>query len=264
MAKRRMFSCDVIDNDKFLDMSATARLLYYDLGMRADDDGFISPKKVMRMTSATQDDLLALISRGFIIPFESGVIVITNWKMNNYIQKDRYTPTIYKDEKKRLSHDDNNSYVLDTQCIQNVSKMDTQVRLGKDSNIYTYMDVNIPDDESSHNEKKTSGGTVKYGNEDINRFIKGVNKYLTVKLPDDGRARKVAKNSLDMFTKHSKDGTIKSGREFMDDDKWKNVKKFMAEYDAEKISKGYSAQSWDKFYQNIKLWIANSGSLSSK
>jgi hypothetical protein len=107
MAKRRMFSSDVVDNDQFLDMPVSARCLYYDLGMRADDDGFISPKKVLRLTSASDDDLRILISKNFVIPFETGVIVIRDWRMNNYIQKDRYTETIYKEEKKKLSCNDN-------------------------------------------------------------------------------------------------------------------------------------------------------------
>lgn len=154
-----MFSTDIIDDDKFLDMPAPTRLLYYDLGMRADDDGFISPKKVMRLTGSSEDDIKVLIAKGFIIPFETGVIVIKDWKMNNYIQKDRYTETIYKLEKAQINQDDNGSYTLrinaqpyadDTQIEDNgaqpktlsskeekkgaypdVYKMDTQVRLGK-------------------------------------------------------------------------------------------------------------------------------------
>lgn len=131
MAKRRMFSSDIVDTDKYLDMPVSARCLYYDLGMRADDDGFVSPRKVMRLTGATEDDLKVLISKQFIIPFESGVIVIKDWKINNYIQKDRYNDTIYKEERKQLCQDDNGSYILDTTDIQNVYTMDTQVRLGK-------------------------------------------------------------------------------------------------------------------------------------
>lgn len=169
MAKRRMFSTNIIDEDRFLDMPAPTRLLYYDLGMRADDDGFISPKKVMRLTGSSDDDLKVLIGKGYIIPFQSGVIVIKDWKMNNYIQKDRYTETIYKLESSQLSQDANGSYILTlnaqpTQPYANttqgaklgtqsksatekdklndaysdVYKMDTQVRLGKVSkNIHT-------------------------------------------------------------------------------------------------------------------------------
>jgi len=121
MAQRRMFSLKIVDTDDFLDMPESTRLLYFDLGMRADDDGFIQPKKVMRLTGSNDDDLKLLLAKNFIIPFNNrGVIVITDWRENNYIQKDRYTPTKYIDEAKKLS------------CIQNVYKLDTQVRIGKD------------------------------------------------------------------------------------------------------------------------------------
>lgn len=132
-----MFSTDVVDSDSFLDMPVSARCLYYDLGMRADDDGFVNPRKVVRLTSASEDDLKVLAGKKFIIPFNSGVIVIKDWKMNNYIQSDRYVPTIYHEEKKQLLEDPNRSYFLaskntnSTKSIQNVYKMDTQVRLGK-------------------------------------------------------------------------------------------------------------------------------------
>lgn len=133
MAKRRMFSTDIIDSDSFLEMPLSCRCLYYDLGMRADDDGFVSPNKVVRVTGASSDDLKVLSAKKFIIPFESGVIVIKDWKMNNYIQSDRYTETIYKNEKKLLVEDENKSYRLENpENIQNVYKLDTQVRLGKD------------------------------------------------------------------------------------------------------------------------------------
>lgn len=111
MAERRMFAKTIIDSDAFLDMPVTARLLYYDLSMRADDDGFInSPKKIQRMIGASDDDLRILITRQFIIPFESGVVVIRHWKIHNYIQKDRYTETKCKKEKSTLLLDENNAY----------------------------------------------------------------------------------------------------------------------------------------------------------
>lgn len=130
MAKRRMFSSDIVDSDKFLDMPVSARCLYYDLGMRADDDGFISPKKVLRLTGATDDDLKVLVAKDFIIPFESGVIVIKDWRLNNYLRRDRYTETLYKEEKKLLSLDENDSYWL-TSGIPNGNQRLTQVRIGE-------------------------------------------------------------------------------------------------------------------------------------
>lgn len=133
MADRRMFSKSIIDSDAFLDMPISARLLYYDLSMRADDDGFInSPKKIQRMIGASEDDIKVLITKKFIIPFESGVVVIKHWKIHNYIQNDRYKPTVYTEEMAKLSVKNNKSYSLDTDCIQVGYEVDTQVRLGKD------------------------------------------------------------------------------------------------------------------------------------
>lgn len=132
MAERRMFSKKLVDTDMFLDMPATARLLYYDLAMRADDDGFVgSPRGIMRSTGATNDDMNILLMRKFVISFESGVIVIRHWRLHNYIQSDRYKPTVYTKERKMLS-ESKGVYELDTNCIQTVSNLDTQVRLGKD------------------------------------------------------------------------------------------------------------------------------------
>ena len=128
-----MFAKTIIDSDAFIDMPVTARLLYYDLAMRADDDGFVnSPKKIMRMIGASQDDMSILILRKFIIPFDNGVVVIKHWRIHNYIQKDRYKPTKYEEELAMLTVKDNGAYSLDTECIQDVSTLDTQVRLGKD------------------------------------------------------------------------------------------------------------------------------------
>ena len=94
-----MFAKTIIDSDAFLDMPMSARLLYYDLSMRADDDGFNNaPKKIMRTIGATTDDMNILIARKFVIPFDSGVVVIKHWKIHNYIAKDRYKETKYKEE----------------------------------------------------------------------------------------------------------------------------------------------------------------------
>lgn len=133
MAERRMFAKTIIDSDAFLDMPLSTQSLYFHLSMRADDDGFINnPKKIQRMIGASDDDLKLLIAKKFIIPFESGIVVIKHWKIHNYIQKDRYKETVYQDEKALLEIKDNNSYTLCTQeCIQPVSNMETQVRLGK-------------------------------------------------------------------------------------------------------------------------------------
>lgn len=113
MAERRMFAKTIIDSDAFLDMPMSARLLYYDLAMRADDDGFInSPKKIMRFVGASIDDLNILAIRKFIIPFDNGVVVIKHWRIHNYIRKDRYSETTYSEEKSLLEVDENRAYRL--------------------------------------------------------------------------------------------------------------------------------------------------------
>lgn len=133
MAERRMFAKTIIDSDAFLDMPLSSQALYFHLSMRADDDGFINnPKKIQRMVGSSEDDLKLLIAKRFIIAFESGVIVIKHWKIHNYIQKDRYKPTLYQEEKSILTNKNNNSYTVETDCIHDGYSLETQVRLGKD------------------------------------------------------------------------------------------------------------------------------------
>lgn len=113
MAERRMFAKTIIDSDAFIDMPLSTQALYFHLSMRADDEGFInSPKKIQRMVGATEDDLKLLIAKNFIIPFESGVVVIKHWKIHNYIRKDRITATVYQEEKKQLVEKDNGAYTF--------------------------------------------------------------------------------------------------------------------------------------------------------
>ena len=145
MAERRMFAKTIIDSDVFLDMPLSTQALYFHLSMRADDDGFINnPKKIQRMVGCSDDDLKLLCAKNFIIPFESGIVVIKHWRIHNYIRSDRYKPTAYADEKARLTVKENGAYTLntlgipdanqmDTLGIPDGNQMDTQVRVGKDS-----------------------------------------------------------------------------------------------------------------------------------
>ena len=134
MAERRMFSKVVIDSDAFLDMPLSAQALYFHFSMRADDDGFVSsPKRIQTYVGASTDDLKILLAKHFLIPFESGVVVIKHWKVHNYIQKDRYKETYYQAEKALLEETPKTKEYtrklnLDTNCIQTVSNLDTQVR----------------------------------------------------------------------------------------------------------------------------------------
>lgn len=137
MAERRMMSKSIIKSDTFLDMPATTQNLYFHMLLDADDDGFINaPKSIMRMIGAKDDDMKVLAAKQFVIPFESGVVVIKDWKIHNYIQNDRYKPStlperdllnIQKDKTYTLKNDVSS---MDTECIQPVSI--GKVRLGKD------------------------------------------------------------------------------------------------------------------------------------
>ena len=129
MAERRMFAKKIIDSDAFLDMPLSTQSLYFHLSMRADDEGFINnPKRIQRMIGASDDDCKLLIAKGFILVFETGVIVIKHWKIHNYIQKDRFKPTICLEEKREIVTEEDGTY---TQCTRNGYNSDTQVRLGK-------------------------------------------------------------------------------------------------------------------------------------
>lgn len=138
MAERRMFAKTIIDSDAFLEMPLSTQSLYFHLSMRADDDGFINnPKKIQRMIGASEDDLKLLVAKKFLIPFESGIVVIKHWRIHNYIQSDRYKETVYLEEKEMLRIKENKAYSLTdepmyTGCIQDVYSLETQVRLGKD------------------------------------------------------------------------------------------------------------------------------------
>ena len=105
MAKKRMFDIDIINQDSFFDLPMDAKALYFLLGMEADDEGFVSPKRVLRLYGGTEDSLKVLATKKYIIPFKSGVIVITDWKRNNYIDKNKLKPTIYQEEKAQLNYD---------------------------------------------------------------------------------------------------------------------------------------------------------------
>ena len=124
MANRRMFSKDVVSSDAFVTMSHGAQALYFHFGVYADDDGFVgNPKTLMRLIEADSGHFNELVESNFIIPFQSGVIVIRHWKLNNYLQGDRYKDTIYTEEK-TLICERNKIYVYktDTDCIHSIDK----------------------------------------------------------------------------------------------------------------------------------------------
>lgn len=141
MAERRMFAKAIVESDAFLEMPHGAQVLYLHLGMNADDDGFVNRvQTIMRMVRAGADDLNILVARRFVILFDTKVLVVKHWRINNYIQKDRYRPTDYQEEFSRLILNKNGAYSLpepaenssgNDGCIQPVYRLDTQIRLGK-------------------------------------------------------------------------------------------------------------------------------------
>jgi len=107
-----MFDRAIIDTDKFMDLGLTSKAMYFLLGMEADDEGFVSYKKVLRIHGGNEDDVKVLIAKGFLIAFPSGVVVITDWNANNYLDKNRLRPTEYVQEKQMLGLTDSKRYVL--------------------------------------------------------------------------------------------------------------------------------------------------------
>ena len=136
MAKKRMFSLDVVDLDSFIEMPVSAKLLYYDLGMRADDDGFVgNPKKITLLAGCNEEDIEILIKNKFIYMFSSGVIAIRHWNVNNQIRKDRYNETFRIDEKRLLKLENNVYELKDNSGIPNDIPTVTTVKysIGKNS-----------------------------------------------------------------------------------------------------------------------------------
>ena len=142
VAKKRMFNIDIVGSDAFLDMAHESQALYLQLSMRADDDGFIgNPKTVVRIAGVSNAAFEELLKKRFILQFQSGVVVVKHWKINNDIKKDRYSPTVYTDEFQMLSTKENKAYTersvnvsnLDTERRQNVSTLDTQYSIDKNS-----------------------------------------------------------------------------------------------------------------------------------
>ena len=132
-----MFSKEITTSDLFVEMPSSSRLLYFDLGMEADDEGFIGNARMLsRAYGASSDDLKLLATKGFIIMFQNGVTVVKDWNLNNKLRKDRIKPTIYTEEKSMLTVDITGSYQLGNQmptiCQPYVNQMSAQDRLGKD------------------------------------------------------------------------------------------------------------------------------------
>ena len=155
MAKKRMFSLDVIDLDSFIEMPVSAKLLYYDLGMRADDDGFVgNPKKITLLAGCNKEDIETLIKNKFIYMFSSGVIAIRHWNVNNQIRKDRYNETFRIDEKRLLKLENNVYELKDNSGIPNDIPTVTTVKYSIDKNSIDKLRVDKTSKEKNSLEKK--------------------------------------------------------------------------------------------------------------
>lgn len=181
MAQRRMFSRKITETDHFLEMPLSSQALYFHLNMGADDEGFIDKAKTIQRTiGASDDDMKLLIAKGFLIPFESGVVVIRHWRIHNYIQADRFQATIYQSEKEQLDFDKSKIASIKPldQCIQNVYKMDTQVRLGEDRLDKDRLDK-VNNLYSGEDEKKSLSQIIKSTSVKINdRQIQQIQEYI--------------------------------------------------------------------------------------
>ena len=155
MAEKRMFSLSVCDTDWFLDLPLSTQALYFHLALRADDDGFVdSPKSILRKTGASANDYDLLVAKRYILKFESGVIVIKHWRMHNTVQRDRYHATQFQSELSTLELKDNKSYTekkqcqpsdnqVTTECIQNVSNLDTTCKQNVSSGLGLGLDIGL-------------------------------------------------------------------------------------------------------------------------
>lgn len=161
MANKRMFSLDVVDTDMFLEMPASTQALYFHLSMRADDDGVVSsPKKIVKIVGCAMDDLRLLVTKGYVIPFDNGVVVVTHWSINNnQIRSDRYKASRYQDVIELLEKN-GGVYRMSTECLPNVYQMsdilEPQNRLDKNSIDKSINNIcaSVPDDTAKANRKK--------------------------------------------------------------------------------------------------------------
>lgn len=194
MASRRMFSRDITNSDRFLDMPMTARCLYFHLGMEADDDGFVTnPKTLMRMCGASEDDMKRLIAKEYVYTFESGVIVLVHWRVHNAVRKDMYKKTLCKSEFALLESAKDTPYQLrnepvpdslhtctglGTDSLQVRTEPVTQDRIGKDRLVQVSIDEDMVVNEPLHPVITTQAYAVNCltkltpnHHEEINQFI---------------------------------------------------------------------------------------------
>ncbi len=179
MAQKRMFDKVVTTSDDFLELSAEAQCLYFHMGMLADDDGLSKNyRSYMKLVGATNEDLQSLIDKSFIYKFDSDVIAIKHWKINNTVRNDRYRPTIFQNEFSRLDIADNNEYImLDTNGIPDGNQMDTKNSIDKISKEKNSLENKR--EEKNNIVEKREDVTILSGNDFV---VKDVIDYLNKKI----------------------------------------------------------------------------------
>lgn len=192
MAERRMMSKKITDTDAFLDMPLSTQALYFHFIQNADDDGFVgNPNSIIRKIGANKNDYDLLIAKRFIITFETGICVIKHWRIHNYIQNDRYTPTTYLKEKSMLAIEENKAYTEQNPvCIQDVSTADTQYSIDKISinniisdeqeifNYYNSKNIIIHRELTEEIQKSISKALKKYSVEELKTYIDRYDKVI--------------------------------------------------------------------------------------
>lgn len=153
-----MFAKSVVLSDAFLDMPMSARCLYFTLSMYADDDGIVAnPKSAMRQCGAKPKDIKVLTDKRYILKFDSGIVIIKHWLMNNYIPKDRHKPTTYIEELKTLTIDEKGAYI---ECSKSIT--DDTVNDEDREGLGEYENVYLTDDEIVQLRKISPRGWMDY------------------------------------------------------------------------------------------------------
>lgn len=252
MANKRMFSLDVVDTDMFLEMPASTQALYFHLSMRADDDGVVSsPKKIVKIVGCAMDDLRLLVTKGYVIPFDNGVVVVTHWNINNnQIRSDRYKASRYQDVIELLEKN-GGVYQMSTECLPNVYQMsdilEPQNRLDKNSIDKSINNIcaSVPDDTAKANRKKEANELFEqlwkaYPSKKGKAQVSDTAKARLLKIGYDEMMRAIDRYTYD-FEKDSDWRKLQNGSTFFNsgyvdylDANYKSVEDAQKESDAEK------------------------------
>ena len=278
MAEKRMFSMHIIDSDAFLDMPIYAQLLYFHLGMRADDDGFINnPAKIMRIIGINQDDIVLLkkamdllIEKKFIIMFDSGVIVIKHWLVNNYLRSDRKKSTTYIKELNQLKVKQNNSYeLIGNLGIPNDNQMSTTCQHRLDKYRLDKNSIDTIDHQDDRVIAFDSKKTTKSKTELINEFEilwkmypkkvgkeKSLKKYLEYSKKDEELFEKV-KDGINNYLEYIKTNSIensyiKHGTTYFNNKSWEDEYPTgkTKPYNTTKVKKEIKKPEWYDRYED--------------